>query len=68
MHFTHISAKIKLKNLKQHFDLVDPGPYSSLATPLMLFNHNVFLNKFFFHNTHLIYKLACILLPQRAAS
>jgi len=25
MHFRHISAKIQLKNLKQHFDWGDPG-------------------------------------------
>jgi len=26
MHFRHISAKIQLKNLKQHFDWVCPPP------------------------------------------
>jgi len=30
MHFRHISAKIQLKNLKQHFDWGAPGP---LPTP-----------------------------------
>jgi len=37
MHFRHISAKIQLKNPKQHFDWGGGGPPGpTMATPLML--------------------------------
>jgi len=38
MHFRNISAKIQLKNLKQHFDLVGPGPPGYALVLLQLFN------------------------------
>jgi len=36
MHFRHISGKIQLKNLKQHFDWGEgrAGPLTPLVTPL----------------------------------
>jgi len=35
MHFGHISAKIQLKNLKQHLDWEAEPPGPPLATPLV---------------------------------
>jgi len=54
MHFKHISAKIQLKNLKQHFDW-GSGPLSRpLATPLIctvLRTVKIFLKVFILQQT-----------------